>query len=234
MVRYEGYLNEESPEQLQIEYPEQLQIEYPEQLQIEYPEQLRLEYPEQLRLEYPEQLQIEYPERQPEMAVTEYISPAERFLRETEEVKERIATEDNLRERIHKDYSMLVVGFDAEDVADLAALLFSAGARGGFKGNIVYLGPDIKDIPVSQGSIKIKLGSRGRLPNLGEFDVVVAVPGSISNTRMCLILKKYSKTGTVFIIDVSSLKGCTTFKNSIKEASEPIPEFPGFQVWTKS
>ena len=170
----------------------------------------------------------EIPELSREDLIDEFLKET---AREEAKVKSRMSPEKQLKTKIQKTVVLAVIGFDDDDVDELQSLLEAAGAEGELDGNILYLGTQVDGIRTAPGDFKIKIKKTGALPDLGTFPLLVASPDDLSSLRLCEVLKKYSRPGSLILFDNKSMRGCRSFKSQLMEVGDPIPEYPGFQLF---
>ena len=159
-------------------------------------------------------------------------SEAEKFLEETEEVKKTVSPEEALKKRFAKSFPNLVLGFNAEQEADLGDMLLAVGGQEALDRPAVFLGNDVKDIPTDEGDFKIRLVKGDKLPDLGTFGLVVVAPIKRGqSTFTCDMLKKYTQSGGYLLMDLDTLKGCKSFKSKLIPDGDPLEEFEGYQLF---
>lgn len=175
------------------------------------------------------------PKKKKEPDVSEIEKKATEFLKETAEEKDKPSPVDKLKTKIQQTVTIAVLGFNAEQEADLGDLLELLGGQQVLDQNIIFIGPDVDPIPTDVGDFKIKIDKKDRLPDLGDFELVIAAPVKRgSSTFMCDMLKKYTRPGGHLVFDIDSLKGCKSFKKKLTELEPPFADFPGFQLFEVS
>lgn len=170
------------------------------------------------------------PKKKPEATGVE--AKAAEFLKETEEAMEKASPESKLRDKIQETVTIAVLGFNPDQEADLGDLLQLLGGQVLIDGNVIFIGPDVANIPTDTGDFKIRIDKKDKLPDLGDFELVIAAPVKRgSSTFMCDMLKKYTRPGGFLVFDIESLKGCKSFKKKLTALEPPFADFPGFQLF---